>query len=60
MNPGDTQDHRALLALAWSLNEGRGMNPGDTPALPPPYRRPRFALNEGRGMNPGDTRKRVV
>ena len=43
MNPGATR--------RTALNEGRGMNPGDT-------RHPgeRLAtLNEGRGMNPGDT-----
>ena len=41
---------------AEALNEGRGMNPGDTANLPrawwPTTRAP---LNEGRGMNPGDT-----
>ena len=42
----------------WSLNEGRGVNPGDTQ---PGTGRPRAAartLNEGRGVNPGDTRRR--
>ena len=40
---------------AATLNEGRGVNPGDTDY-------PRLgawnasALNEGRGVNPGDTR----
>ena len=35
-------------------NEGRGVNPGDTPRSAPT---PRTAasLNEGRGVNPGDT-----
>ena len=45
---------RALSSLWSTLNEGRGINPGDT-------RRWRLwwagwcALNEGRGINPGDT-----
>ncbi len=39
------------------LNEGRGINPGDTArrTQAPPCR---TALNEGRGINPGDTRDR--
>ena len=37
-----------------ALNEGRGVNPGDTPRAPiRPGARP--SLNEGRGVNPGDT-----
>ena len=37
-----------------SLNEGRGVNPGDTmTTLRPASRTP--SLNEGRGVNPGDT-----
>ena len=38
-----------------SLNEGRGVNPGDTRDTPRGARRAP-ALNEGRGVNPGDTR----
>ena len=37
-----------------SLNEGRGINPGDTAPLDQGRNR-RLALNEGRGINPGDT-----
>ena len=45
---------RTGWTIRWSLNEGRGANPGDTPATSarscgPP------TLNEGRGANPGDT-----
>ena len=42
--------------MAWrsALNEGRGLNPGDT--CPIALCRQRAApLNEGRGLNPGDT-----
>ena len=56
MNPGDTSNAaRSSSAVFAALNEGRGVNPGDTlhqsdgiPAV--------LALNEGRGVNPGDTR----
>ena len=37
------------------LNEGRGVNPGDTPSLEPRSRPDADTLNEGRGVNPGDT-----
>ena len=37
------------------LNEGRGVNPGDTRRLRAGWWRA-TALNEGRGVNPGDTR----
>ena len=37
-----------------SLNKGRGVNPGDTPASAPAGRR-HPPLNKGRGVNPGDT-----
>ena len=38
-----------------TLNEGRGVNPGDT--RPARQAGPSLAtLNEGRGVNPGDTR----
>ena len=44
-----------------SLNEGRGMNPGDTQdARQVPMTRSRSTLNEGRGMNPGDTSTALV
>ena len=36
------------------LNEGRGINPGDTTAFSV-RGNPRKPLNEGRGINPGDT-----
>ena len=38
-----------------ALNEGRGSNPGDTPARPRRAARSGLPLNEGRGSNPGDT-----
>ena len=38
-----------------SLNEGRGLNPGDTPRGPRADSRDAAPLNEGRGLNPGDT-----
>ena len=39
-----------------SLNEGRGVHPGDTLLPDPPCRRSsRSSLNEGRGVHPGDT-----
>ena len=37
-----------------TLNEGRGVNPGDTLPFPSVTLR-RWSLNEGRGVNPGDT-----
>ena len=47
MNPGDTSAAEATCAYLGSLNEGRGVNPGDTPVrrrvgTPSPYaqRRP--------------------
>ena len=40
-------------AAAGALNEGRGVNPGDTRSGP--LRPLSGALNEGRGVNPGDT-----
>ena len=43
------------LAGGGALNEGRGINPGDTPSLPPARPRTITTLNEGRGINPGDT-----
>ena len=62
MNPGDTDPVQSRCHVGHmhsTLNEGRGMNPGDTirnvelhlgiPSSP---------LNEGRGMNPGDTASR--
>ena len=44
------------MARRGALNEGRGVNPGDT-ARPAPRNALRSALNEGRGVNPGDTPK---
>ena len=40
-----------------SLNEGRGVNPGDTTASPSGSSPSGASLNEGRGVNPGDTCK---
>ena len=37
-----------------ALNEGRGVNPGDTPVRSSRWTA-RGTLNEGRGVNPGDT-----
>ena len=55
MNPGDTPGFDAPRpADEAPLNEGRGVNPGDTtPACPAEARS--CPLNEGRGVNPGDT-----
>ena len=38
-----------------SLNEGRGLNPGDTSTVAVHGRCRSGSLNEGRGLNPGDT-----
>ena len=51
---------RRMPAKRWtwgsSLNEGRGISPGDTPGrVPGRSRRDRLTLNEGRGISPGDT-----
>ena len=55
MNPGDTLSWASHFAgTLQPLNEGRGMNPGDTIRFLI-MRRPHSTLNEGRGMNPGDT-----
>ncbi len=56
MNPGDTPALAELDTALGALNEGRGVNPGDT--RPDPCRGAMLspALNEGRGVNPGDTR----
>ena len=54
MNPGDTRDPHLGCPPSVALNEGRGMNPGDTWRGGPAGLR-RSPLNEGRGMNPGDT-----
>ena len=55
MNPGDTGWNTKMQAW-WksTLNEGRGVNPGDTRGRLRAARVP-AALNEGRGVNPGDT-----
>ena len=42
-----------------ALNEGRGVNPGDTPTRPRTRCRRTGTLNEGRGVNPGDTLPRA-
>ena len=57
MNPGDTGPDVAagVLAPPGPLNEGRGVNPGDTSASASGSCSAR-PLNEGRGVNPGDTR----
>ena len=49
----------ATASRAASLNEGRGVNPGDTrPPRASRRRRRGGSLNEGRGVNPGDTAER--
>ena len=45
---------RASRSPTATLNEGRGLNPGDTINVERVYEFPP-ALNEGRGLNPGDT-----
>ena len=42
-----------------ALNEGRGVNPGDTYATIARLTGHSTPLNEGRGVNPGDTRQDV-
>ena len=59
MNPGDTRPSKYTGASSSALNEGRGMNPGDTLNHGAFGNIVRTALNEGRGMNPGDTRLRI-
>ena len=44
-----------MFGSACPLNEGRGINPGDTPRRLDLARPTRESLNEGRGINPGDT-----
>ena len=56
MNPGDTGHVLLNRIPVPALNEGRGMNPGDTHPESSRPCAPRRALNEGRGMNPGDIR----
>ena len=57
MNPGDTRSaRRASISGASALNEGRGVNPGDTWRLSNTAgTSEKPTLNEGRGVNPGDT-----
>ena len=43
-----------------ALNEGRGINPGDTRRIRPQVLRHTAPLNEGRGINPGDTVSRSL
>ena len=47
-------DRRKTAAAVAALNEGRGVNPGDTYTVSV-NTPPRGSLNEGRGVNPGDT-----
>ena len=55
MNPGDTRTPSQWGTRSDTLNEGRGVNPGDTgPAVREAFNGVR-ALNEGRGVNPRDT-----
>ena len=44
-----------VAATSSPLNEGRGVNPGDTRQRPRSPTGPACPLNEGRGVNPGDT-----
>ena len=46
---------RCRVSCLRPLNEGRGVNPGDTQSGPCPPGQS-LSLNEGRGVNPGDTR----
>ena len=39
------------------LNEGRGVNPGDSPESGRQLSKCQSPLNEGRGVNPGDRRE---
>ena len=56
MNPGDTSTDSTFARRFTSLNEGRGVNPGDTGSHGVvPHEYAVLALNEGRGVNPGDT-----
>ena len=57
MNPGDTSRARLGASGPCALNEGRGVNPGDTSTATAPSPGPRRSLNEGRGVNPGDTHR---
>ena len=56
MNLGDTLPAYEIVQPSSPLNEGRGMNLGDTGPKDTGGRSERMALNEGRGMNLGDTR----
>ena len=59
MNPGDTGGGQGGGVVgARSLNEGRGVNPGDTRRRPISEDTRPQPLNEGRGVNPGDTPRR--
>ena len=42
-----------------SLNEGRGIHPGDSPETYAAAPQPFGTLNEGRGIHPGDSRSRL-
>ena len=55
-----TKSSRGLHSFtSGSLNEGRGVNPGDTRAERN-FATRSGSLNEGRGVNPGDTRREQV
>ena len=58
MNPGDTLVAPFSARSASTLNEGRGVNPGDTTKSRPFLGCGGQPLNEGRGVNPGDTGRR--
>ena len=60
MNPGDTRYPPKTSRSGSSLNEGRGVNPGDTADPQRAQRSLGVPLNEGRGVNPGDTRLLAV
>ena len=54
MNPGDVRRSSRGCGAGWSLNEGRGVNPGDTQVRYAVSDSDTRSFNEGRGVNPGD------
>ena len=60
MNPGDTVAYDTPRSGTSPLNEGRGVNPGDTVSLRCVRSLGMAPLNEGRGVNPGDTHDQLA
>ena len=54
--PATRQAPGRVADVPRTLNEGRGVHPGDTISTSTVGNRSRAALNEGRGVHPGDTR----